>query len=373
MNVHMNVHMNVKVNFCSQFLPSSLLQLYQNQGRFIQMSERDYRKPPTMKDVAQLVGVSVQTISAVVNNKPDITRETRARVLAAIEQLNYRPYSVARSLRTRQTRTIALVVSNIASVAIATMASAAEAQAHAFGYSLILYNTHNDVERETSYFNAAVQQWVDGVVFIAAQGRLGRLDILQAADIPFVAIDRIPDNYDGPAVMLDNLKAGRLAGEHLLDLGHRHLAHIGGPMEIRLARERFGGFQQAGDAAAFCVLEEGNFTCQSGYLAMQRLLACQPRPTAVFAANDLMAIGAIRAVNEAGLRTPDDISLVGVDDIEVAAFQIPPLTTVRQPSAELATLGVQLLLDILAGKEPVQPQTVVEPTLIIRQSTTRLD
>ncbi len=328
-----------------------------------------------MRDVAQLAGVSIQTVSAVVNNKPDITQETRTRVLAAVEQLKYQPYSIARSLRTRQTRTIALVVSNIASVAIATMASAAEAHAHSFGYSLTLYNTHNDVERETSYFNTAVQQWVDGVVFIPARGRLGRLDILQAAGIPAVAIDRIPDAYSGPAVMLDNLKAGRLAGEHLLDLGHRYIAHIGGPMDIRLARERFVGFQQAlearGLASGSCVMEEA-FTCQSGYLAMQQLLTYQPQPTAIFAANDLMAIGAMRAVDEAGLRVPHDISIVGVDDIEVAGFQTPPLTTIRQPFTELATLGVQLLLDILAGKELVQPQLVIEPTLIVRQSTTRL-
>jgi DNA-binding LacI/PurR family transcriptional regulator len=340
------------------------------------MTLREYRKSPTMKDVAQLAGVSIQTVSAVVNNKPDITLETRTRVLAAIKQLDYRPYSVARSLRTRQTRTIALVVSNIASVAIATMASAAEAHAHSFGYSLILYNTHNDVDRETDYFNAAVQKWVDGMVFIPAKGRLGRLDILQAAGIPFVAIDRIPDNYSGPAVMLDNLKAGRLAGEHLLDLGHRHVAHIGGPMEIRLARERFSGFQQALAARGLepdsCAVEEGIFSCEHGYMAMRQLLAYQPRPTAVFAANDLIAIGAMHAVDEAGLRVPHDISIVGVDDIQVAAFQTPPLTTIRQPFTQLATLGVQLLLDILAGKEPVQNQIVIEPSLIVRRSTTRL-
>jgi LacI family transcriptional regulator len=341
------------------------------------MSLKQNRKSPTMKDVAQLTGVSIQTVSAVVNNKPGITSETRARVLAAVEQLHYQPYSVARSLRTGQTRSIALVVSNIASVAIATMASAAEAQAHAFGYSLILYNTHNDSERETSYFNTASQHWVDGVVFIPAMGRLGRLDILQAAGIPSVAIDRIPDDYDGPAVMLDNLKAGHLAGEHLLDLGHQRLAHIGGPMEIRLARERLAGFQQAlearGAGSNSCIISDGNFTCLTGYLAMQRLLAQRPCPTAVFAANDLMAIGAMRAVDEAGLRVPHDISIVGVDDIEVAAFQTPPLTTIGQPFAQLATLGVQLLLDILAGKELVQPQIVIEPTLVVRQSTARQD
>lgn len=329
-----------------------------------------------MKDVARLASVSIQTVSAVVNNKPEITAETRARVLAAVEQLNYQPYSIARSLRTRQTRTIALVVSNIASVAIAAMASAAEAYAQSFGYSLILHNTHNDSDRETNYFNTVVQLWVDGVIFIPAMGRLGRLDILQKAGIPSVVIDRIPDDYSGPGVMLDNLQVGRLAGEHLLDLGHRRLAHIGGPLDLRMARERFGGFKQALEARGLdpdvCPVEEGSFTCQTGYEAMQRLLASRSRPTAVFAANDLMAIGAMRAVGEAGLRVPEDISIVGVDDIEVAAFQTPPLTTISQSFSQLATLGVQLLLDILAGKEPVQPQLVIEPTLVARQSTTRV-
>ena len=340
------------------------------------MSGKQTRKAATMKDVAGLAGVSIQTVSAVVNNKPDITRETRSRVLAAIEQLNYQPYSVARSLRTRQTRTIALVVYNIASIAIAAIASAAEAHAHSFGYRLTLYNTHDDIERETGYFNAVVQQWVDGVIFVPAKGGVGRLDILQSAGIPSVAIDRIPDNYEGPAVMLDNLKAGRLAGEHLLDLGHRQIAHISGPLELRLARERLAGFQQALEARGVepssWVVAANSFSCQSGYQAMQQLLAYRPRPTAVFVANDLMAIGAMRAVDEAGLQVPDDISIVGVDDIQVAAFQTPPLTTIRQPFTEMAILSVQLLLDILAGKEVAQAQIVIEPTLIVRQSTTQL-
>jgi DNA-binding LacI/PurR family transcriptional regulator len=337
------------------------------------MAVKQTRKAPTMKDVAEIAGVSIQTVSAVVNNKPEISQETRTRVLAAIERLDYRPYSVARSLRTRQTRTIALVLSNIASIAIAAMASAAEEHAHSFGYSLILYNTHNDVDRETSYFNAAAQQWVDGMIFIPAMGKLGRVDILETAGIPSVAIDRIPDNYSGPAVMLDNIQAGRLAGEHLVDLGHRHIAHIGGPLQLRLARERLAGFQQAlaarGVEPGSCAIEEGKFNCETGYQAMQRLLEYQSRPTAVFAANDLMAIGAMRAVDEAGLRVPDDISVIGVDDIQVANFQTPPLTTIRQPFIQLATFSVQLLLDILAGKELAQSQIVIDPVLIVRQST----
>ncbi len=334
------------------------------------------RQAPTMRDVARLAGVSVQTVSCVINGKPGITEETRARVQAAIEQLGYRPYSVARSLRTRQTRTIALVVSDIANPSFATMASAAEDYAHRFGYSLSLYNTHDDIEREAQYIRMATERWVDGVLFVSVKDYMNSLEALQAAGIPSVAIDRIPEHYTGPSVTLDNIKAGRIAAEHLLDLGHTCIAHISGPLELRLARERMLGFRQAieerGITPGPCVTGEGNWECEAGYYAMQRLLDHTPRPTAVFAANDRMAIGAMRAIYEAGLSVPDDISIVGLDDIEVAAFQNPPLTTVRQSFAQLATLGVQLLLDIIAGKQPAQPKIVIEPTLIVRRSTAAL-
>jgi DNA-binding LacI/PurR family transcriptional regulator len=147
-------------------------------------------------------------------------------------------------------------------------------------------------------------------------------------------------------------------------------------MEIRLARERLAGFQQAlenrGIEAGTYPTTQGAFSCRHGYTAMQQLLTGGAQPTAVFAANDLMAMGAMRAIAEAGLRVPDDVSVVGLDDIEVAAYQTPPLTTVRQNCDKLATLGVQLLCDILAGKELAQTQITIEPTLVIRRSTTRL-
>ena len=328
---------------------------------------------PTMRDVARAAGVSVQTVSCVVNGKPGITEETRQRVQAAIAQLGYRPYTVARSLRTRRTRTLAVVVSDIANPSFSTMASAAEDYAHTFGYSLTFYNTHDDVEREAQYIRMATERWVDGVLFVSAEDHMKSLETLREAGIPSVAIDRIPEHYTGPSVTLNNVKAGRMAAEHLLDLGHTCIAHISGPLALRLARERLQGFEEAirerGLAPGPCAMGEGNWECMAGYRAMQRLLAHRPRPTAVFSANDRMAIGAMRAIAEAGLRVPDDISVIGLDDIELAAFQNPPLTTVRQSFAQLATLGVQLLLDILGGKEIAQPQLVIEPELVVRQST----
>jgi len=161
---------------------------------------------PTMKDVARLAGVSVQTVSCVVNEKPGISSATQARVWQAIKSLGYHPYSIARSLQTRQTRTIALFITDIANPSLAAMASAAEDSAHASGYSLVLYNTHGDIEREASYIGTAIERWVDGVVVIAVAEKMPSLKRLDEVGIPTVAIDRVPDQHTGPTVTIDNIK-----------------------------------------------------------------------------------------------------------------------------------------------------------------------
>jgi DNA-binding LacI/PurR family transcriptional regulator len=334
----------------------------------------DKKRPPTMKDVAELVGVSIQTVSAVINDKSGITDETRERVLAAIKLLGYRPYSVARSLRTGQTRTLALIVSDLSNPSFGTMASAAEDYTHRFGYSLTVHNTHDDVEREASYIQSLTQRWIDGVLYVSAEDQLSSQTALERADIPSVAIDRIPENYSGPSVTLDNIKAGYMAAQHLIDLGHRRMAQISGPVRLRVARERIAGFEKAlaHQGIHSAAREEGNWTCDSGYVAMQHILTLQPSPTALFAANDRMAIGAMQAIHEAGLSVPNDISVIGLDDIEVAAYQNPPLTTVRQSFVELATLAIQLLLALIENKTPPQTQIVIDPVLVERQSTVAL-
>ena len=332
-----------------------------------------YRKSPTMKDVARIAEVSLQTVSTVINDKPGVTDKTRQRVLAAVETLGYRPYSIARSLRTRRTRTIALVISDIANPSFATMASTAEVYAQANGYSLVLYNTHDNVEREASYIAIASERWIDGVLFVAAEDKLDGLAAFSSTGIPSVAIDRIPHGYGGPSVMIDNIAAGRLASEHLLELGHTRLGHISGPMHLRLARERLDGFrcriEESGVTPGLTACIEGNWTCASGYAAMQAILQQEVRPSAIFAANDHMAIGAMAALAEAGLRVPHDISIVGLDDIEVSAYQHPPLTTVQQSFSELAKAAVCLLLDLLADHPPATTQIVIQPRLIVRDST----
>jgi LacI family transcriptional regulator len=333
-------------------------------------------RPVTMRDVADLVGVSKQTVSAVLNGKPGISAETQARILQAVNTLGYRLDNVASSLRTGRTRIIALVVSDISSPFIGRLAVAVEEYASAAGYSLVLHNTHDDVARESSYFTVAVERKVEGVLFISTIDQSPGLELLRVRGIPAVAIDRIPDPYSGPAVMLDNVKTGRLAAEHLLELGHRHLAHISGPPTVRMARDRWQGFQETVAAQLELPLPQietaNGWDYADGYQAMQHLLAAGQPLTALFAAADTLAIGAMRAIQSAGLPIPQQISVVGVDDIDSAAYQNPPLTTVRQSITELARLSVQMLFDLLSGKEPMPATIVMDPVLVVRASTARV-
>lgn len=332
------------------------------------------RRGATMQDVADMLNVSKQTVSAVINNKPGITPETRTRVLEAIAQINYRMDLRARSLRTGRTYTVALVITDVSSPLFGKMAIAAEERLYAEHYSLVLYNTHDDLEREQFCIDSILQRSVDGVMFVSARDESTSLEKLEAAGIPSVVIDRVPKSYVGAAVVLDNHAAGRIAAAHLIGLGHTQLAYIGGPANVHIARERLDGFLTEAEATgvrlpAQAIHHAENWHVGSGYAAMQALLKRRRRFTAVFCAGDLLAIGATHALAEHGRRVPDDISVMGLDDIDLAAYFTPPLTTISQSITSMATLGVELLLDELAGRERESKRIVIEPTLVARAST----
>lgn len=330
------------------------------------------RRGATMQDVADLLNVSKQTVSAVINNKPGITQETRDRVLAAIAQVNYRMDMTARSLRTGRTNTVALVVTDVASPILGMVATAVEERLYADRYSLVLYNTHDDLERERLAANSILQRSVDGVLFVAATDESSALETLQEAAIPVVVIDRVPQRYQGPAVVLDNYAAGTLAADHLAALGHRRVAHIAGPANVHIARERAQGFRDRLEELQIDPphLERvSDWHLDSGYAAMLRILE-QGDFSAVFCAGDMLAVGAMRAIVESGRRIPADISVLGLDDIDLAAYVSPTMTTISQSSAEMAERGVELLLALLAGQEPEEIERVVlKPRLIVRAST----
>ena len=236
----------------------------------------------TMQDVADLVNVSKQTVSAVINNKPGITEATRERVLAAIEQLGYRLDHTAQSLRTGRTRTIALFITDVSSPVASKMASVAEDCAYAAQYTLVLYNTRDDVKREASYIDSAIQRSVDGALFVATRDDTTALDSLQAAGLPVVVLDRVPNSYTGPAVHLDNKRAGAVAAEHLVSLGHTRIAHVAGPESVHISADRMGGFcerlrAQGLDVATPCIERAEGWSIECGYEAMRRLLECRRR------------------------------------------------------------------------------------------------
>jgi|FLYN01.1.fsa_nt_gi DNA-binding LacI/PurR family transcriptional regulator len=330
-------------------------------------------KLPTMRDVAQLAGVSVQTVSHVVNHTGHISLETRDRVFKAIEQLNYRRNPIARSMRTRQTRLIALLVLDITNPVLSTIASEVEAAAYAEDYNVLLYNVGQDARREQTYMETVAERLVDGLIIVNAVDREHTFALVEQGSVPTVLIDSLAAPTI-PSVSVDNFKAGYVATQYAIELGHRRIAHISGALSLEVARQRRNGYLQAIsdyqlDYQQVISPLNDRWDYQSGYRAMCDLLASDPPPTAVFAAGDQMAIGAYRALAEAGLNVPGDISVIGFDDIEAASYTIPPLTTIRQPLDQLARRAFDLLLNLLDGQQPETIQVFLEPELIVRQST----
>lgn len=332
-------------------------------------------KTPTMKDVARLAGVSVQTVSCVVNGTGSISTRTRQRVLRAIDELNYRPDPIARSMRTRQTRLIGLLVLDITNPVHSVIAEAVESAAHANGYKVILYNVSNSPERERESLEAVAEGLVDGLVIVNSVDRERTLRFLAEEEILSVLIDCQSD-FTVPTVMVDNVQAGYVATEHLIRLGHRRIAHISGSAPMIISQQRLEGYRRAladhgltYERVVYLMKASWDWDFGSGYRAMRELLEGDPRPTAVFAASDQMAIGAYRAIVEAGLRIPQDISVVGFDDIEAAAYATPPLTTIRQPFTDMAASAVATLLRLMDGQRAEETLHILPFELVVRGST----
>lgn len=333
-------------------------------------------KTPTMRDVAHLAKVSVQTVSCVINNTGSISPQTRDRVLQVIEQLNYRRDPIARSMRTRQTRLIALLVLEITNPVLSTIASIVEAAAYERDYNVLLYNIGQDARREQAYLEMVAERRVDGMIIVNSVDRQHTFALLEDGGIPTVLVDCV-ETPSIPSVAADNVLGAYLATQHLIELGHQRIAHICGALSLEVARQRAAGYQQA--LADFGLEYQqiipplnDRWDYRSGHHAMQVLLASDPRPTAIFSAGDQMAIGAYRALAEAGLRVPDDISVVGFDDIEAVSYTTPPMTTIRQPLEQIAESALNLLMDILDGNTLKTTRVILQPELIVRESTRRL-
>ncbi|MCG0238842.1 MAG: substrate-binding domain-containing protein [Firmicutes bacterium] len=327
---------------------------------------------PTIRDVARAAGVSVATVSYVLNGSPAISAETRERVLQAIAALDYRPNRLARGLANRKTDTLALLLPTARSVSdpflFRFISGVSEAAAQA-GYSLLLVPGRPGL--------AALEELVkdrraDGVILMEVEVRDPRIDYLLTANFPFVLFGRSLEHPEVLWVDLDNELGAMLATRHLLALGHRRIGYIGADRRLVFARHRYQGhltaLREAGVPVDPDLLVEGDLTERSGFRCMERLLALPSPPTAVFAACDAMAIGAKQALAAAGLRVPQDVAVVGFDDSPIAEFAIPPLTTVRQPTFELGAEAVRLLVSRLRGEAQPGEHRLLPPELVVRTS-----
>jgi LacI family transcriptional regulator len=334
---------------------------------------------PTIQDVAKLAGVAPITVSRVVNDSGYVSAETRGKVEAAIAELNYVPNVLARSLRLKQTRTLALVLTDIANPFWTTVARSVEDVSNAAGFSVFYCNTDESVAKQDAYLRALMERRVAGVLLVPADANAELIPWLQSQNTPVVVIDRRVSHPAVDVVRCDAESGATRLVQHLLELGHRRIAVLSGPQTVSTAIDRVNGYQQAMASAGIDVRPEwvryGAFTQESGYEMAQQMLALQPRPTALFGVNNFIALGALRAARDGRLRVPEDLSLVAFDDFASEFVVEPFLTVVDQPAAEMGKRAAELLLARMAEKE--DPCTgergykeIVLPTrVIVRKSS----
>jgi LacI family transcriptional regulator len=326
-----------------------------------------------IKDVALRANVSVTTVSHVVNGTRFVSEDARSRVEEAIRTLGYVPSAVARSLKHNTTQSFGVLIPNNSNPYFAEIIRGVEERCYSAGYNLILCNSNDDAGRQANYLKVLTEKRVDGLIFVASGSELEVASMLADVRMPLVLLDREVPSLECDLVEVDHTAGGEMATRHLIELGHPKVACISGPPGLSPSSQRRAGWKRALAAAGIDRHEgdlvRGDFTARGGYLAMQTLLKRAQRPTAVFACNDLMAIGALAASHEAGIDVPDALSIVGFDDIALAAFSNPPLTTIAQPKVKIGTLAAELLLERVQTERAEPKRIILEPELVRRGST----
>jgi len=326
----------------------------------------------TIRDVAARAGVSATTVSHVLNETRRVEPETIDRVQRAIAELGYRPNSVARSMRHGRTYTVGIIIPDVSNPFFADLARALEDAAFAGGYSAIFCNSDGDGHKEARYLDVLLSKRVDGLVLVSAGQSSDRLQHIVEAGPPMVVVDRELEDLPVSQVMVDNRLGGYLAGQYLVSLGHRRIGVIAGPVALRPSARRLEGIREALREARVPLppelISRGEFNNAGGRHAMQALLDLDSPPTAVFAENDLMALGALAVAHDAGLRIPDDLSVMGFDDIGIANLVTPALTTIAQPVQLVAQSAMRLLFDHLRDPATTPERVALPVTVVVRGS-----
>lgn len=325
----------------------------------------------TIKDIAEKANVSISTVSRVLNNKDDVNDNTRKQIKKIIDELGYNPSGIARGLALKKTNTIGLIIPNITNPFFPEVAKGVERRAEEMGYSVILYDTENDENKEKKALELMRKKQVDGIVLSFNSNTRNLINQAFDDKIPIVQIDRKINGLKCPSVLIDNFYSGYIAAKHLIDRGHRKIAHITGRKDILNSVERLSGYKKAFQEDGLKVYEKyiinGQQTIESGYEKMNLLLKMDQIPTAVFVANDLMAIGAYEAIFDKKMDIPKDISIIGHDDINMASIIRPKLTTVVQPKYDMGVNAVDLLVKLIGERKGII-DTVFKPKIIERNS-----
>jgi LacI family transcriptional regulator len=325
-----------------------------------------------MKDVADRVGVSISTVSHVLNQTRYVETDLANRVHEAVESLGYQLNAVARGLRRRETRMIGMVVPDNSNPYFAELARSIEDACFKLGYNVILCNSDEDPAKERAYLSLLAEKRVDGVIFVDSGGDPHALESFFETNAPVVVLDRKVKDVACDSIVVDNQRGGRLATSHLIRGGHTRIGCICGPTKLSSAKERLQGYREVMEAADLPVdptlTQSGDFHITGGYSAMNCLLDLCPGITAVFACNDLMALGALRAIAARDLQVPRDIAVVGFDGIALADYAEPPITTVVQPIRKMGQLATELVVSRVSGGSQPARHFSLKTKLVVRES-----
>lgn len=327
-----------------------------------------------MKDIARKAKVSVVTVSRALNNRPDINRETKKKILKIAHDLNYTADQLARGLVTRKTRTIGVLVPDNVDSFYAAVVQGIGDECHERGYGIFLWNTLDSADKELEYLRQAREKRTDGILLYPVQADARYLEEVKRSSAPIVFLNRHTDDPSFDYVMNDNVHGAYLAASHLIQKGHKKIAYVCAKPKASTGQERIAGcrmaMKEAGippDSLELLFCEEN---IESSYRLVKELVTREKPPSSIFMWDDRLAVSAIKAIREARLRIPEDVAVVGYDDIEIAAYLYPPLTTVRQPSHQIGEIAARILLNKLESEtSPSIQKIVLKPELVIRETT----
>lgn len=331
----------------------------------------------TIKDVARLAGVSTTTVSHVINKTRFVAEATQEKVMAAVDELNYAPSAVARSLKCNSTKTIGMLVTQSTNLFFSEVIDGVESYCYRQGYTLILCNTGGVYEKQRDYIRMLAEKRVDGILVMCSDLTEELLEMLDRhSDIPKVIMDWGPESSQADKIIDNSEEGGYLATKFLIEKGHKDIACLSGHLEKAVCQERIVGYKRALAEAGIEMKEdrilEGNFECDTAVIAANRIAAMEERPTAVFCFNDTMAFGLMSRLQQLGVRVPEDISVIGYDNIELAEYFSPPLTTVHQPKRRVGKNAFEILLERIKDKGHEKRIFEMHPEIVERDSVKAL-